>query len=276
MFGTLLFSSCEKIDYPQDIDYKSKFSLDEVGDRALVKHDNQYLFLMLESRGPEASAKVKWWYQEGEKETFNFDQADSGIVDLFEKIEVTRQEKDIQQLKDKGSQLFIQVKDMHIEWSANRFFYLPANYSYTLFGNDKDLENISLKNIQWKTGDGIKKTSDPYGGVKPDIGKSLYEDGRPARWNFTSIPLGSTGFMASAGPYIYIDKDNQDWDYYTIDVKRPVGNTSYVFFKRDLNMNDIPAEVLNKTVEDIVEYDENLGIVTFVLGDKTYTYKLAK
>lgn len=292
LFVTFLFlSSCDKIDSIQDIDHSNKFSLDEVGDGALVKYDDQYLFLMLESRGPEACAKVKWWYQEGEKETFNFDQADSGIVDLFEKWESIRKEDDREYFKDDGSQLFIQVKGMHVEWSANRFFYLPENYTYTLFNKDEETKILSLKNIQWEKGDGVKKTTispeelkyspiqdieslEPYGGIEPDIGKSLHKEGRPAEWNPTSMSLGSTGFTASAGPYMYTDEDNQDWDYYSIDVERPIGNSSYVFFERDMNINDIPAEIINKRVEDIVKFDENSGVVTFILGDQTYAYKL--
>ena len=114
----------------------------------------------------------------------------------------------------------------------------------------------------------------PFGGTTPDMGESLHEFGRPATWNVTHMTLGDIGFRAAAGPFKYTDEDNQDWDYYSIDIEKPEGKSSYVFFQRDLKMDKVPVELVDRKVQDIVTYDENSRLVTFTIGSNIYRYTL--
>lgn len=125
--------------------------------------------------------------------------------------------------------------------------------------------------------DGLHNTGvvdDPLNGIRPDIDESLHEFGRPATWIATHMALGDTGFKAAAGPSRYTDEDDQDWDYYSLDVEKPEGNSSYVYFQRDYKIVQIPKDVLDKTVKDIVTFDEASRVVTFTLGKRIETYTL--
>ncbi|MDD5705787.1 MAG: hypothetical protein PHR35_07660 [Kiritimatiellae bacterium] len=117
---------------------------------------------------------------------------------------------------------------------------------------------------------------DPFHGVRPDMGTSLHQFGRSSTWNATHMPLGATGFKAAAGPHRYTDEPDQDWDYYSIDVERPEGRSSYVFFQRDFRMDEIPKDLIHKNVQDIVTFDEPSRIVTFDLGTRKETYTLPR
>ena len=68
-----------------------------------------------------------------------------------------RKENNIKDIKDVGSQLFIQVNDMLVQGSADRYFYLPGNYRYKLFGQTEKTENIILTNLQWEKGGSVKE-----------------------------------------------------------------------------------------------------------------------
>lgn len=115
---------------------------------------------------------------------------------------------------------------------------------------------------------------DPFHGVRPDMGERLHEFGRPATWEATHMQLGSTEFKAAAGPNRYTDKPNLDWDHYTIDVEKPEGESSYVYFERNFRMDEIPRALIKKNVRDIVTFDEKSRVVTFDLGSRIETYKL--
>jgi hypothetical protein len=115
---------------------------------------------------------------------------------------------------------------------------------------------------------------DPFHGVRPDMGEDLHEFGRPATWNATHMQLGSTGFKAAAGPHRYTDKPDLDWDHYAIDIEKPDGKSSYVYFERNFRMDEIPRDLIEKTVRDIVTFDEESRVVTFDLGTRIETYKL--
>jgi len=115
---------------------------------------------------------------------------------------------------------------------------------------------------------------DPFNGVKPDMGKSLHKFGRPARWQASHMWLGDSGFKAAAGPHRYEDEDDKEWDYYSIDVEKPDGDSFYVYFQRDFHISEIPDSLLGMKVQDIAEYDEKSRMVTFEIGEKTFTYEL--
>ena len=123
-------------------------------------------------------------------------------------------------------------------------------------------------------------TFDPYMGVKPDMG-TIWDEDRPAEGSCSYMPLGNTEFEASLSVFCYTDEDDKDWDYCTIEVCRQKGDTSYVFFERRLDISDVPEEII-KTAGDmlplreagVVTFDEDSGIVTFKVGEKTFIYKL--
>jgi hypothetical protein len=124
-------------------------------------------------------------------------------------------------------------------------------------------------------------TDDPYMGVKPDVVR-MEDHSRPAKGHGSSIRLGNTEFVAGLDLFFYTDEDDKDWDYCTIEVSREIGDTYYVFFERQLDISDIPEEIIKKA-EDIiildkdprvVTFDEDSGMVTFTIGEKTFTYKL--
>jgi hypothetical protein len=115
---------------------------------------------------------------------------------------------------------------------------------------------------------------DPYGGAAQDIGPTLHEFGRPAIWNATHMPLGASGFTAAAGPGRYEDENNRGWDYYTIDIEKEQQRRSYVVFQRDFRMDDIPADLIHKKVDDLVEYNKESGLVVFHIGTNRFTYTL--
>ena len=115
---------------------------------------------------------------------------------------------------------------------------------------------------------------DLFGGVTPDMGEDLHEFGRSAEWNATHMPLGNSGFKAAAGPNRYTDKPDQDWDHYSIDVEKPEGKSSYVYFQRDFRMDEIPRDLVDQKVQDIVSFDVESRVVTFDLGTRIKTYTL--
>lgn len=157
ILSTLLFFSCEKNTGDManaasfdEIDYTNSFSLNSIGDCALIKCNNQYLFLRLDSQGPASYAKVKWWYQDDIEEAFDFEKAVSGEAELFEKIKVLQKKDDVEYIDQSGSQLFISVKGLCVEWSAGNFFYLPAHCRYTLLNNYEIQRKIFIENLEWK------------------------------------------------------------------------------------------------------------------------------
>ena len=115
---------------------------------------------------------------------------------------------------------------------------------------------------------------DPFNGVRPDMGESLGEFGRQSLWKSYHMRLGNSGFTAGAGPVRYLDENNEDWAYYSIDVQKPEEDASYVYFQRHLRISEVPDSLLDMKTRDIAEYNEESRVVTFDLGDKTFTYKL--
>ena len=113
----------------------------------------------------------------------------------------------------------------------------------------------------------------------PDFGFTDTEPGpnksnRPAEWKPKEIKLGKTEFIASAGPYFYRDENNDEADYYCIDVEKFYRDASYVYFSRYFLIKDCPKGLLEKPIEDIVKFNEKKQIVTFLIGDKKIEYKL--
>ena len=106
-------------------------------------------------------------------------------------------------------------------------------------------------------------------------GERLHLLGRPAHWNIKTIDLGDTGFIAHVGPSIYEDEDNDEIDYYSIDIEKQRSKDSWhVFFSMDFEPSDLPKDFDKKPVSEVVFYDPATRIVEFKIGDGSYTYAL--
>jgi len=117
----------------------------------------------------------------------------------------------------------------------------------------------------------------PAGSTPPfstDTRNDLHEVGRPANWQATFKNLGDSGFRAAVGPVTYQDIPDRDPDYYSIDIERPDGGTSYVIFQQDFLIDDIHPDSINADATDVVQYDETIRTVTFIIGEETIRYVL--
>lgn len=108
----------------------------------------------------------------------------------------------------------------------------------------------------------------------PDYGPSLHVSGRECTWDATSVNLGDTGFIAYVGPHIYKDEDNDDPDYYSIDVEYKQEDGSLVCYSRDFELKDLPDGLLESEATDIVRYNADNRMVTFQIGTNKYQYQL--
>jgi hypothetical protein len=112
-------------------------------------------------------------------------------------------------------------------------------------------------------------------GLPFDLGPRLHEMGRPAIWNSQSMALGNTGFVAHVGPGVYEDKDNEEPDYYSMDVEMDDGGGAMlVYFQRDLRIDELPEGFLRKSIGDIVSYDPTTRSVSFSVGARRFEYHL--
>lgn len=114
----------------------------------------------------------------------------------------------------------------------------------------------------------------PSGYLERDIGNRLHEFGRPAVWRSSHMELADTGYSAAVGPNRYTDENDQAWDFYSIDVERPDGSMRHVYFQRDFEITDLPREVIDKKVDELVTFNEDSRVGTFSIGSKVVTYRL--
>jgi hypothetical protein len=115
-----------------------------------------------------------------------------------------------------------------------------------------------------------------FGRGRPDVRFTVRDSNRTMISHPTEMALGSSGFKAVVGPSRYSDKNNEEWDYYEIEVVKPAGTSSQIFFARDFRMDEIPAELVDKKANDIVTFDEEAGVVTFTLGSEIHTWMLPR
>jgi hypothetical protein len=199
--ASLLMVSCKEAKITsreEGVDYSNKFSLDDPGDCAVIKKNQDYLLLKLKSRGPESCAQVQWWHQKGDG-IFNLEQADTGTINLFEKRKMAYKEGDKTYYKDDGSSLFINVSTMHIEWSSNRYYYLPSDYKYKILNATDQNENISVNDVQWESGNSVKEDS-LHTGSKQYLASSGISEG---------VSLENSVFLAKPGYYLLINRNDE-------------------------------------------------------------------
>jgi len=120
-----------------------------------------------------------------------------------------------------------------------------------------------------------------------DIGSAFNKHNRPAAWESQEMDLGNTCFKAVVGPYIYQDENNQDPDYYSIEVeamqptRKDANSDVYsleeswlVYFKKDFKIQDLPENFAQKNIAEFVSYDKKARLVTFAIGNKQLVYRL--
>ena len=110
----------------------------------------------------------------------------------------------------------------------------------------------------------------------PDYGDRIHEIGRPAFWDSQSLNLADTGFIANVGPGTYKDEDDAP-DYYTIDVEYDDSfedRGKLVCYCRDINLDDLPRDVCDLKIDDIVTFKGSSRIVIFKFGERQFEYKL--
>jgi hypothetical protein len=108
-----------------------------------------------------------------------------------------------------------------------------------------------------------------------DIGPRLHEDGRRSFWEAQEIALGQSRYTAHVGPVTYQDKQEKTPDYYSIDVEKPEGDgASYVYFQRDIRLEALPRNFVDKPIADVVSYDPTTRTARFMLGDQKFEYRL--
>jgi hypothetical protein len=110
---------------------------------------------------------------------------------------------------------------------------------------------------------------------KPNLGPAIHEMGRPALWDAREMKLGDTRFRANIGPSAYQDEDNNDPDYYTIEVEYERNDkSSLVCYARSFKLSDLPDGFIELGVKKVVQYDEATRKVTFKIGKKLFEYTL--
>ena len=72
----------------------------------------------------------------------------------------------------------------------------------------------------------------------------------------------------------YQDKQEKAPDYYSIDVEKPEGDGSYVYFQRDIRLEELPRNYVDKPIAEVVSYDLTTRTARFVVGDQKFEYRL--
>jgi hypothetical protein len=90
------------------------------------------------------------------------------------------------------------------------------------------------------------------------------------------MALADTGFIAHVGPVTYQDKGDREPDDYSIDVEKPEDGSSWVYFQRDLRLDELPDGFLKKPVGQIVSYDPASAKVVFTVGERRFEYQLPR
>jgi hypothetical protein len=118
-----------------------------------------------------------------------------------------------------------------------------------------------------------------------DIGPSLQQKGRSVFWKPQTLALGDSGFVAHVATCTYLDENakTRDFDvqhprpdYFTIGVQKPRDSASYVYFQRDLRIDEVPDDFVSKPIEEIVTYEPTSRKVSFTIGTQRSEYTLPK
>jgi len=102
----------------------------------------------------------------------------------------------------------------------------------------------------------------------------IHDRGRSCRWDADRLDLEIPHFSANIGPNTYQDEDNQQPDYFTIDVEFHEGNSSLVLFSRELPISDLPDGYVSLKAADVVTFDPKTRIVSFDMGEQKFSYQI--
>lgn len=109
----------------------------------LVNYDNKYGAIKILSSGTDR-AKVEWWYQILPSTVLVTGNTKHGETKLFEKYKTIETVDNKHQLIDIGSNLYINLDTIRIEWSASNWIYYSEKYGLHL----TDIEDIKKVKIE--------------------------------------------------------------------------------------------------------------------------------
>jgi len=143
------------------------------------------------------------------------------------------------------------------------------------FGNNMKIRHCVLITLLGSVCQAEEKIEAPPKWYKPNLSPAIHEMGRPALWDAREMKLGDTRFRANIGPSAYQDEDNNDPDYYTIEVEYERNDkSSLVCYGRSFKLSDLPEGFIELGVKKVVQYDEATRKVTFKIGKKLFEYTL--
>ena len=93
-------------------------------------------------------------------------------------------------------------------------------------------------------------------------------------WHTKEMAIGDTGYTAFVGPWIFEQDKEQRPIRYSLSVDKPTPTGSTPLYYIDLRIDELPADFLSKPIADIVVYDSKTRLVSFMIGEGQYAYKL--
>ena len=130
-------------------------------------------------------------------------------------------------------------------YSSGKMVFATAAFGL-IFGCDKQPEMLPMTD-EMKVDSACAKVDRrrPHS-RQIDYGERLHEFGRSAFWRTVWTYLGDTCFVARIGPVYYEDELNNVPDYYAIEADRQHGESAIVYFSRQLRIDTVPDEILNR------------------------------
>ncbi len=113
------------------------------------------------------------------------------------------------------------------------------------------------------------KPPDVFHGVKPDLGIPFKEE---VVTDFTQSKfIGKTPYYVRVGKTKFLRNKTASWDFYICWISKlyPTekwGDTYYPYFGRRIPAKDVPEELWDKEIEEIIKFDEENRVVEFDLG----------
>jgi hypothetical protein len=95
-------------------------------------------------------------------------------------------------------------------------------------------------------------------------------------WRTKSMAIADTEYVAFVGPWLYEQDEGRLPNRYSISVETPTPTGHRPLYHLDLKTNELPAEFINKAIEDIVVYDPKTRLVSFMIGDRVYGFCLPR
>ncbi|MEH6467138.1 MAG: hypothetical protein V7722_05865 [Porticoccus sp.] len=114
--------------------------------------------------------------------------------------------------------------------------------------------------------------------VRADIKDTLKVQGENVSGVGHSILLGDTCLQGSISTRVFLSKELQSKNYYSISIQAPIKYENsilyMVLFQRDLSNDQIGDYFKSKSINSIVIYNQMNNTVTFKLENQEYNYEL--